>query len=32
MDPTKSLWMGNLDKGTDLNYIQKLFKQLSKFN
>ena len=30
MDPQKTLWMGNLNKGTDENYIREIFNQLSK--
>jgi hypothetical protein len=30
MDYSKTLWMGNLDPGTDHNYIREIFNQLSK--
>ena len=30
MDPSRTLWMGNLEKGTDQNYICQIFNELSK--
>ena len=30
MDHSRTLWMGNLDPGTDHNYIREIFNQLSK--
>ena len=30
MEPAKTLWMGNLDKGTDQNFIRQIFNQISK--
>ena len=32
MDPSKTLWMGNLDQGTDQNFIRQIFNQISKIN
>ena len=32
MDPSKTLWMGNLEQGTNHNFIEKLFNKLSKKN
>jgi RNA recognition motif-containing protein len=30
MDPSKTLWIGNLEPGTDEKFIRKIFEQLSK--
>ena len=30
MDPSRTLWMGNLEKGTDQDYIRQIFNELSK--
>lgn len=30
MEPSKTLWMGNLEKGADENFILEIFNQLSK--
>jgi RNA recognition motif-containing protein len=30
MEPSKTLWMGNLEPGTDQNFIREIFNQLSK--
>ena len=30
MDPSKTLWMGNLEKGIDQKFILDIFNQISK--
>ena len=30
MNPSKTLWMGNLEKGTNENFIHEIFNQISK--
>lgn len=32
MDPSKTLWIGNLEPGTNHNYIEEIFNKLSKKN
>ena len=30
MEPSRTLWMGNLEKGMDQNYIREIFNEISK--
>ncbi len=30
MDPSKTLWMGNLSQGTNEEYIREIFNKISK--
>ena len=32
MEPSKTLWMGNLVRGLDQNFIRDIFNEISKIN
>ena len=32
MEPSKTLWMGNLERGIDQNFIRDIFNEIGKIN